>query len=117
MDSVRRGCTLLQRCSLTLGSALLVYNATLANITSYDASYDTSLSDATKIPTGFCSTGFHTLYLAFAFALVIDVILQVYAWFMLWRFKARLEGYFAFKSTQGGAAPALSPRPVLVRFS
>ncbi|ORY38063.1 hypothetical protein BCR35DRAFT_311533 [Leucosporidium creatinivorum] len=80
-----------------------LYNATLANITSYDPSYNVTADGSTStIPTGFCSAGFHTLYLAFAFALVIDMILQIYQWFMLWRFKARLEGYFAFKSTQGG---------------
>lgn len=30
-----------------------------------------------------CSAGFHTLYLAFAFGLCIDVVLQIYQWFMV----------------------------------
>ncbi|GAA5860464.1 hypothetical protein JCM8547_000310 [Rhodosporidiobolus lusitaniae] len=75
-----------------------LYNATLANDTSYDAS-DYS-GDA--IPTGFCSAGFHSLYLAFTFALVIDVALQLYQYFLVWRFKARLEQYFSFKAQPGG---------------
>ncbi|GAA5954145.1 hypothetical protein JCM10213_005391 [Rhodosporidiobolus nylandii] len=56
-----------------------VYNATLANDTSYDASNYSGNS----IPSGFCSTGFHSLYLAFSFALCIDVALQIYQYFLV----------------------------------
>lgn len=48
------------------------------------------------------SPGFHTLYVAFAVALAIDLILQIYAYFLGWRFKARLEHYYAFRTVQGG---------------
>ncbi|GAA6024179.1 hypothetical protein JCM11491_006671 [Sporobolomyces phaffii] len=75
-----------------------VYNATLAAIPDYNGNG----TGSTTIPTGFCSAGFHTLYLAFAFCLSIDCILQVYQWFMVWRFKARLQEYFAFSTRKAG---------------
>ncbi|GAA5884396.1 hypothetical protein JCM16303_003669 [Sporobolomyces ruberrimus] len=75
-----------------------IYNATLAAIPDYQGNG----TGGTEIPTGFCSAGFHTLYLAFAFGLCIDVVLQIYQWFMIWRFKARLQDYFSFKRNSGG---------------
>ncbi|GAA5823431.1 hypothetical protein JCM11251_000631 [Rhodosporidiobolus azoricus] len=75
-----------------------LYNATLANSTTYDPSTYTG----DTLPSGFCGSGFHSLYLAFAFALCIDVALQLYQYFLVWRFKARLEQYFSFK--MAGAA-------------
>ncbi|GAA6041979.1 hypothetical protein JCM8097_009128 [Rhodosporidiobolus ruineniae] len=76
-----------------------LYNASLVNDTSYaDGTYT-----GDTIPTGFCSSGFHSLYLAFSFALCIDVALQLYQYFLVWRFKARLEQYFSFKAHPTGA--------------
>ncbi|GAA5908650.1 hypothetical protein JCM6882_003705 [Rhodosporidiobolus microsporus] len=75
-----------------------LYNETLANSTTYDPSTYTG----DTLPSGFCGSGFHSLYLAFAFALCIDVALQIYQYFLVWRFKARLEQYFSFK--MAGAA-------------
>ncbi|GAA6016167.1 hypothetical protein JCM10207_004469, partial [Rhodosporidiobolus poonsookiae] len=75
-----------------------VYNETLAN----DPTYDWTSYSGDTLPSGFCSTGFHSLYLAFAFALCIDVALQLYQYFLVWRFKARLEQYFSFKAHPGG---------------
>ncbi|GAA5904662.1 uncharacterized protein JCM6883_003860 [Sporobolomyces salmoneus] len=74
-----------------------IWTAEKAAIPNYIAN-----SSSTSIPTGFCSAGFHTLYLAFAFALCIDCILQIYQWFMIWRFKARLQEYFRFTQKSGG---------------
>ncbi|GAA5970631.1 hypothetical protein JCM11641_007376 [Rhodosporidiobolus odoratus] len=75
-----------------------LYNESTANNNTYDASTYTG----DTIPTGFCSSGFHALYLAFSFSLCIDVVLQLYQWFLVWRFKARLEQYFSFKAHPGG---------------
>jgi len=54
--------------------------------------YPNQVTSATSIsmPSGFCSSGFHNVYLAFAFALCIDGILQVYLYFMIWRYHAKL---------------------------
>ncbi|GAA5844841.1 hypothetical protein JCM5353_006404 [Sporobolomyces roseus] len=73
-----------------------LYNETLAAIPDYQG------DGTSAIPSGLCSAGFHTLYLAFAAGLCIDVVLQIYQWFMIWRFKARLQDYFAFKRNSGG---------------
>jgi hypothetical protein len=78
------------------------FNGTTAGITQPDA------NKPATIPAGFCSTGFHSLYLAFAFALGIDLALQVrraglhlerlierapqvYAYFLNWRLVVRMR--------------------------
>ncbi|GAA6058832.1 hypothetical protein JCM10212_002776 [Sporobolomyces blumeae] len=73
-----------------------IYNERLAAVPDYAG------NGTSAIPTGFCSAGFHTLYLAFAFGLSIDCILQIYQWFMVWRFKRRIEEYFKFTQRPGG---------------
>ncbi|BGP39219.1 hypothetical protein JCM10449v2_003157 [Rhodotorula kratochvilovae] len=75
-----------------------LYNATLANDTSYSSANYTG----DTIPTGFCSSGFHSLYLAFAFALCIDVVLQIYQYFLVWRFRAFLKQYYSLKERSNG---------------
>ncbi|PWY97251.1 hypothetical protein BCV70DRAFT_69278 [Testicularia cyperi] len=57
-------------------------------------------SDTTTMPSGFCSAGFHSLYIAFVFSLLIDFGLQVYAYFMCWRFKKRIEHYYSFATKE-----------------
>lgn len=54
---------------------------------SAEAGYGTDAA----MPSGICSAGFHSLYIAFALALVIDLALQIYAYFLNWRFKSRIE--------------------------
>ena len=34
------------------------------------------------MPAGFCNTGFHSVYLAFVFSLMIDLALQLYLYFV-----------------------------------
>ncbi|KAK4702366.1 hypothetical protein P7C70_g3855, partial [Phenoliferia sp. Uapishka_3] len=81
-----------------------LYNATAANETYYSGNG----TSTTTIPTGFCSSGFHSVYLAFAFALAIDLLIQIYAWFMTWRYKAFLEQqYFGLKGQAGGKLDAV----------
>ncbi|GAA5914007.1 hypothetical protein JCM8208_005918 [Rhodotorula glutinis] len=76
-----------------------LYNATLAADSSYSAAAAGNSSGDT-IPTGFCSAGFHSLYLAFAFALAIDCVLQLYQLFLVWRFKAFLTSYNSLKDSR-----------------
>lgn len=52
------------------------------------------------MPSGLCSAGFHSLYIAFVFSLAIDFALQVYGYFMCWRFKKRIEHYYALASKE-----------------
>ncbi|EPQ29144.1 uncharacterized protein PFL1_03431 [Pseudozyma flocculosa PF-1] len=47
------------------------------------------------MPSGFCSAGFHSLYIAFVLSLLVDFGLQVYAYFLCWRFMKRIEHYYA----------------------
>lgn len=55
---------------------------------------------AATLPSGFCAAGFHSLYYAFVFSLVIDWGLQLYAYFMCWRFKSRIEHYYALATKE-----------------
>lgn len=52
-------------------------------------------SSDTTMPSGFCSAGFHSLYIAFVLSLLVDFGLQLYAYFMTWRFMKRIEHYYA----------------------
>lgn len=57
-------------------------------------------TDSGTMPSGLCAAGFHSLYIAFVFSLAIDWALQVYAYFMCWRFKKRIEHYFALATKE-----------------
>ena len=43
------------------------------------------------MPSGVCSAGFHSLYIAFVLSLLVDFVFQCYAYFLSWRFKSRIE--------------------------
>ncbi|CAD6915313.1 unnamed protein product [Tilletia controversa] len=58
----------------------------------WGTSKETGTSSAT-MPSGVCSAGFHSLYIAFVFSLLIDIGCQLYAYFMTWRFMKRIEHY------------------------
>lgn len=59
---------------------------------SVEAGYGSA--DAKGMPTGMCSAGFHSLYVAFVLSLLADFGLQVYAYFLTWRFKSRIEHWY-----------------------
>jgi len=65
-----------------------------ANATSTVASGD--------MPAGFCTAGFHSMWYAFIFGLLIDIIFEIYAMFLNWRFSKRLEHYSAMKGPFAG---------------
>lgn len=70
------------------------------------------------MPSGVCSAGFHSLYIAFVLCLLADFGFQLYAWverisrfmralltlcrsyFMAWRFMKRLEHYMALATSE-----------------
>ncbi|XP_006454196.1 hypothetical protein AGABI2DRAFT_189490 [Agaricus bisporus var. bisporus H97] len=60
---------------------------------SVEAGYATPSS----IPTGFCATGFSSLNVAFIAGLCIDLVFQIYMFFLVWRFSKRLEHYSSMK--------------------
>ncbi|KAL9934014.1 hypothetical protein V8E36_007096 [Tilletia maclaganii] len=50
-------------------------------------------TSTTSMPSGVCSAGFHSLYIAFVLSLLVDFGFQLYAYFMTWRFMKRIEHY------------------------
>ncbi|KAG9004709.1 hypothetical protein FRB94_002551 [Tulasnella sp. JGI-2019a] len=51
----------------------------------------------TTMPNTICDPGWHTLFMIFIFALVIDLVFQIYMLFLNWRFSKRLEHYNSMK--------------------
>jgi len=44
-------------------------------------------------PDAICGPGFHSLYTAFIVSLIVDLAMQMYMFFLNWRFQKRLEHY------------------------
>jgi hypothetical protein len=75
------------------GGQLYSSNATTISTTS-----DTSSS----FPAGFCAAGFSSIYAAFIVGLLVDLVFQIYMYFMTWRYQKRLEHYNAMKGPFAG---------------
>lgn len=56
-----------------------------------------------------CRYGLNTIELAFAFALIVDVVLQAYSYFLVWRHKAKLLEYFRFSAASSFGAGVYAP--------
>jgi len=52
---------------------------------------------ATAIPTTFCTAGFPSVYAAFIISLLIDLVCEIYMYFLTWRFSTLLEHYNGMK--------------------
>jgi len=52
-------------------------------------------------PVGFCTAGFSSLYSAFVVSLLVDLVFQMYMFFMTWRYQRRLERYELVKTSGG----------------
>jgi len=50
-----------------------------------------------NLPSGFCASGYSSLRVAFIAGLLIDLVFQLYALFLNWRFSKRLEHYNSMK--------------------
>jgi len=80
----------------------VLWNATIANSSQSVIDAYANSTVLGTIPSGFCNTGFHSLYLAFAFALSIDFVIQLYLYFLTFRFKAWLEELYSGIKGQRG---------------
>lgn len=50
-----------------------------------------------SLPSTFCAAGFSSLNLAFIISLLVDLVFQIYMFFLTWRFSKRLEHYSDMK--------------------
>ncbi|KAH9943996.1 uncharacterized protein BXZ73DRAFT_39854, partial [Epithele typhae] len=66
---------------------------------SAESGYATTVS---SFPTGFCDTGFSSIYAAFVGGLIVDLVFQIYMFFLMWRFQKRLEHYNGMKGPYNG---------------
>jgi hypothetical protein len=59
---------------------------------------------ATKstFPVGFCSAGFSSFNAAFIISLLVDLVFQIYMFFLTWRYQRRIERYDLMKVSNGG---------------
>jgi len=61
-----------------------------------------TLGNGTSFPSGICGPGFHTLFTAFIVSVLVDIVCQIYMWFLNWRFFKRLEHYKPVAAYPGG---------------
>jgi len=60
------------------------------------------VSDSGGIPSGFCAAGFDSLNIAFIISLLVDIVFQLYMFFLVWRYSKRLEHYSNMKGPYHG---------------
>jgi len=53
-----------------------------------------------SFPVGFCSAGFDSLNTAFIISLLVDLVFQMYMFFLTWRYQRRLERYDLVKAPE-----------------
>ncbi|KAF8963867.1 hypothetical protein BDZ97DRAFT_956205 [Flammula alnicola] len=63
----------------------------------WTASAAAGISNPGTIPAAFCSYGFSSLNTAFILSLLVDLVCQIYMFFLVWRFSKRLEHYSNMK--------------------
>jgi hypothetical protein len=61
---------------------------------------DNSTSAGGSIPSALCSVGHSTLLMAFVAAVLLDLVLQLYTWFLTWRFTRKLVHQYANLQTK-----------------
>jgi hypothetical protein len=54
-----------------------------------------------SFPVGFCSAGFNSLNAAFIVSLLVDLVFQMYMFFLTWRYQRRMERYEIVKAPTG----------------
>jgi len=62
----------------------------------------TAIITSGSLPPVFCTYGFATLNTAFIISLLVDLGLQIYLYFLTWRYSKRLEHYEDLKPYMGG---------------
>jgi len=68
----------------------------------WTASAQAGYGGSTTFPSGFCTAGFANLDAAFIVSLIIDLIFQIYMFFLVWRYQKRLENYQNLKGPFAG---------------
>jgi len=63
----------------------------------WTSSADSGHSTSASFPSGFCLSGFSSLNTAFIISLMVDIVCQLYMYFLMWRFGKRLEHYSGMK--------------------
>jgi len=58
--------------------------------------------NSTAFPNAICGPGWQSLFTAFIVSLLLDLGFQMYAFFLNWRFKRRIERYTALKNYSSG---------------
>ncbi|KAF7436383.1 hypothetical protein PC9H_003216 [Pleurotus ostreatus] len=58
---------------------------------------ETGTETPAQMPGGFCAAGFSNLNAAFIVCLLVDLVFQLYMYFLTWRFSKRLEHYSTMK--------------------
>ncbi|PCH34138.1 hypothetical protein WOLCODRAFT_22483 [Wolfiporia cocos MD-104 SS10] len=56
----------------------------------------------TSMPSILCTAGFPSLYIIFIIALLVDLVFQMYMFFMTWRYEKLLQHYQSMVPTIGG---------------
>jgi len=62
----------------------------------------TAQNTLTTVPSGFCASGFSSINAAFIGSLLVDIVFQLYMYFLMWRFQKRLEHYRGMKGPFNG---------------
>jgi len=65
----------------------------------WGASEEAGYGNSASFPNGICGPGWHSLFTAFVISLLVDLGFQIYAFFLNWRFKKRLERYSIIKNS------------------
>jgi hypothetical protein len=68
----------------------------------WPASAEAGYQNSTAFPSAFCTAGFSSIYSAFIVGLLVDLVLQLYMFFLTWRFSKRLEHYAHMKGPYSG---------------
>jgi len=59
-------------------------------------------NNSSSFPNAICGPGWHSLFTAFIVSLLVDIGFQMYAFFLNWRFKRRIERYTIIKNNYNG---------------
>jgi len=68
----------------------------------WSASTAANIPASGSLPPAFCTAGFSSLNTAFIVSLLVDLICQMYMFFLTWRFSKRLEHYSDMKGPFSG---------------
>lgn len=68
----------------------------------WTASAQAGYANSASFPSGFCASGFHSLNIVFIVSLLVDLVCQLYMYFLIWRFQKRLEHYSGMKGPFNG---------------